>query len=312
LTDRWTILAVDDESESLKLLTDILEAEGYRVRCANSGQLALASVKAWLPDLILLDTRMSGIDGFEVCRQLKAWERIRDVPLIFISAARDVEDRVAGLALGAVDYVTKPFQRGELLARVRTHLELGRLRADLEKQVSQRTTELRATIERLRESEERFRNMADTAPVMIWVSGPDKLCTFFNQVWLKFTGSTMQDLLGNGWSSRLHPDDRDICVANYSAAFDARRSYQRECRVRRVDGEYRWLLVSGTPRFESGGVFRGYIGSCLDITISIIFWAVCLLTRSWRSGSSPGGRVPRKNCRRSGLRRCAAPKSCGS
>jgi two-component system cell cycle sensor histidine kinase/response regulator CckA len=266
MIDSNSILVVDDESDSLALLTSILAAEGYHVRSADSGQLALASIAAWLPELVLLDIRMPGIDGFEVCRRLKGSEETRSIPLIFISAAKDVEERVAGLALGAVDYITKPFQREELLARVRTHLELGRLRTHLEEQVSQRTLELCATNERLRESEERFRNMADTAPVMIWVSGPDKLCTFFNQGWLTFTGSTMAQALGDGWSTKVHPDDRDACYTDYSSAFDARRNLQTECRLRRADGEYRWVLATGSPRFEAGGAFVGYIGSVVDIT----------------------------------------------
>ena len=266
LKDGHTILVVDDESESLALLTGILAAEGYRVRSANSGQLALASVSVWLPSLILLDIHMPGTDGFTVCRQLKTSERTRDIPVIFISSATEVEERVAGLAIGAVDYITKPFRREELLARVRTHIELYRLRTALEEQVSQRTRELHAMIDRLRESEERFRNMADSAPVMIWVAGPDKLCAFFNQEWLNFTGSTMDQCLGNGWSAMVHPEDRERCVANYDSAFDARRSYQTECRLHRADGDYGWVLVTGIPRFEPNGAFVGYIGSCLDIT----------------------------------------------
>src|SRR5207302_752823 len=159
----------------------LLAAEGYHVRSANSGQLALASASARPPELILLDIRMPGMDGFEVCCRLKAAERTRDVPLIFISSAADVADRVAGLAMGAVDYIATPFLREELLARVRAHLELGRLRTHLERQVEQRTIELHCTIERLLESEGRFRSIADTAPILIWVSAPDKYCTFVNK-----------------------------------------------------------------------------------------------------------------------------------
>ena len=181
MTDKPSILVVDDEAESRSLLTGILMSEGYPVRAADSGRLALASVEAWLPELILLDIRMQGMDGLEVCRRLKASERSRCVPVIFITAASDVEERVTGLAAGAVDYINKPFQREELLARVRTHLELSRLRENLERQVSDRTAELSSTVDQLRESEQRFRNMADTAPVMIWVSGTDRLCTFFNK-----------------------------------------------------------------------------------------------------------------------------------
>jgi two-component system CheB/CheR fusion protein len=118
----------------------------------------------------------------------------------------------------------------------------------------------------LHESEGRFRTMADTAPVMIWVAGPDKGCTFFNAGWLAFTGRTMQQELGDGWAQNVHPDDLAGCLDTYSSSFDARRSFQMEYRVRRADGEYRWLLDNGAPRFEADGIFAGYIGSCIDIT----------------------------------------------
>ncbi len=266
MTGNYSILVVDDESESLLLLTDILSTAGYRVRSANGGRLALASARASRPQLILLDIRMPDIDGFELCRRFKSEDSTRHVPLIFISASGEVEERVAGLALGAVDYISKPFLREELLARVRTHLELARLRSDLELQVAERTRELHDTIQRLRESEERFRNMADTAPVMIWISAPDKLCTFFNSGWLNFTGRGMQQELGDGWAAGVHPDDLDRCMKVYSSSFDARRSFEMEYRLRRADGEYRWILDRGAPRFAAAGEFAGYIGTAIDIT----------------------------------------------
>jgi PAS domain S-box-containing protein len=127
-------------------------------------------------------------------------------------------------------------------------------------------TERKWAADALRESEERFRNMADTAPVMIWVSGSDKLCTFFNKGWLVFTGRTLEEELGKGWISGVHPDDVDRCLKIYSSSFDARRSFQMEYRLRRADGEYRWVLDSGVPRLESSGRFEGFIGSCVDVT----------------------------------------------
>ncbi len=117
----------------------------------------------------------------------------------------------------------------------------------------------------LRESEERFESMANTAPVMIWISGLDKLCTFFNRGWLEFTGRTMEQELGNGWTSGVHPEDLNSCLAIYSSSFDARRSFQLAYRLRRADGEYRWVLDNGRPLYR-GGEFYGYIGSCIDVT----------------------------------------------
>ncbi len=120
--------------------------------------------------------------------------------------------------------------------------------------------------EELRESEARFRAMADTAPVMIWVSGADKLCTFFNKGWLDFTGRTLEEELGNRWAEGVDREDLDRCVSTYENSFNARQPFTMEYRLRRSDGEYRWVLDTGTPRFASDGAFLGYIGSCIDIT----------------------------------------------
>ncbi len=118
----------------------------------------------------------------------------------------------------------------------------------------------------LRESEERFRLMADTAPVMIWMSDTDKLCTYFNHRWLDFTGRPLEQELGNGWSEGVHPNDLPRCLETYVQAFDARQEFRMEYRLRRFDGEYRWIFDSGVPRFEADGAFKGYIGSCIEIT----------------------------------------------
>jgi len=118
----------------------------------------------------------------------------------------------------------------------------------------------------LRESEERFRLMADTAPVLVWRSDIDKACDFFNQPWLQFRGRTMEQELGDGWTEGVHSADLERYLATYNQAFDERRPFRVEYRLRRADDEYRWVLDSGIPRFASDGAFAGYIGSCIDIT----------------------------------------------
>ncbi|MBC6432847.1 PAS domain S-box protein [Nostoc sp. HG1] len=117
----------------------------------------------------------------------------------------------------------------------------------------------------LRESEARFRQMADTAPVLIWMSSTDKLCNYFNKHWLDFTGRTLKQEMGNGWAEGVHPDDFQRCLDTYTNSFDARQNFKMEYRLRRNDGEYRWLLDTGVPRFAPTGEFLGYIGSCVDI-----------------------------------------------
>lgn len=145
------ILAVDDTPASLRLLTDILSSEGYQVRSAINGELALRAATAQPPQLVLLDVNMPGMDGFEVCRRMKQEPQLHDVPVIFVSALSETPEKLKGFDIGGVDYVTKPFQREELLARVRTHLDLHHLQHNLEEMVAERT-------QSLSESEQRLKN----------------------------------------------------------------------------------------------------------------------------------------------------------
>jgi PAS domain S-box-containing protein len=124
----------------------------------------------------------------------------------------------------------------------------------------------RRTEESLRESEQLFRNMADSAPVLIWISDPSGLATFFNRFWLDFTGRAAEREVGSGWTQDIHPDDREPYIVAYSAAFKHRKRFGTEFRLRRADGEYRWILSSVVPRIAPSGGFAGYVASCVDIT----------------------------------------------
>jgi PAS domain S-box-containing protein len=280
LTSKGIILAVDDDPDSISLLTEILTADGYDVRTADSGELALASLAALKPELILLDILMYGLDGFNLCKRIKSESETKGIPLIFVSAISDPRQRVKGLELGAVDFISKPFQKQELLARVHTHLELSRLRAQLEQAVAERTRHLRAANEQLllelaerrraeqalRESEERFRSMADHAPAVIWTSGPDAKVTFVNKYALTFTGLTFEELTGDCWKDVVHPEDLKQKYPEYVPVVAAEQEYRKEYRLRSADGAYRWMLETATPRRLADGSFAGYVGIALDAT----------------------------------------------
>jgi len=131
---------------------------------------------------------------------------------------------------------------------------------------AQVTRQLQASEATLRESEQRFRTVADAAPVLIWMSGVDKLCTFFNKRWFEFTGRSPEQEMGNGWADGVHPEDLDRCFDIYTEAFDARKPFVMQYRLRRNDGDYRWISDNGVPRYDADGTFTGYVGACVDVT----------------------------------------------
>jgi len=134
------------------------------------------------------------------------------------------------------------------------------------KQITRITQSLHDERNNLLESEERFRSLADTAPVMIWIADHTKGCTYFNKVWCDFTGREHHELIGNGWASDVHPDDLDTCIQIYERSFDSRLPFTMEYRLRRHDGEYHWIMDNGVPRWLNETNFIGYIGSCMDIS----------------------------------------------
>lgn len=162
-----TILIVDDNPTNIKILFSFLKEFGFKVLVAKDGESALSKLEEVLPDIILLDVQMPGIDGFETCRRLKKSLRTKDIPVIFMTALSDTPDKVKGLTIGAVDYITKPFQHQEVLARINIHLQmrnltkqlqeqnvlLQQLTSELEERVSSRTAELRESLKKLQQAQ---------------------------------------------------------------------------------------------------------------------------------------------------------------
>jgi DNA-binding response OmpR family regulator len=147
------ILVVDDTPANLEVVCETLSDAGYEVATAIDGDRALKRVRAYPPDLILLDVQMPGIDGFETCQRLKADPATASIPIIFMTALSDADSKLKGFALGAVDYITKPFQEIEVLARVKTHLQLRQLTKNLEQLVAEKTADLEAALTQLQQSQ---------------------------------------------------------------------------------------------------------------------------------------------------------------
>lgn len=156
-----------------------------------------------------------------------------------------------------------------LLKDLATRIALALDNSCLYREVERELMERRRAEAALRESEARFRLMADMAPVLIWMSNLDGLAHFFNKPWLEFTGRSSEEESGEGWLAGVHPEDTEVYQASYLAAFERREPFALEYRLRRHDGEYRWILDHGVPRFDANGEFAGYIGSCIDITPQI-------------------------------------------
>ncbi len=242
-----TILAVDDTAASLKLLSELLRAEGYRVRAAISGELALGAAKANPPELVLLDIRMPGMDGFEVCRRLKADPVTRDVPVVFLSAASEMKDKLQGFAAGAVDFVTKPFQRDELLARVRTHVELHRLRHQLEGLVDARTVELQ-------ESFNALHSILETTQDGFWRTDAQGKLLDVNPAYSSLSGYSRDELLTMQMSD-FEVEENSCGIANHITQIIEQGHDLFETRHRRRDRSIWHVEVSVTYRRAHEGQF---------------------------------------------------------
>lgn len=245
------LLLADDNADMRQYVSRLL-SKHLRVEAVADGAAALAAIRANRPDLVLTDVMMPELDGFGLLKAIREDPQLRDLPVIMLSARAGEEARIDGLQEGADDYLTKPFSARELTARVLANLKLAQVR--------------RQNMAALAESEQRFRNMAENSPLMIRVTDAHGQGVYHNRVWYDFTGQTEAEALGMGWTLAVHPDDRDAATRQFLEASARHEHFRMEYRLRRRDGEYRWAIDAGAPRFDGAGEFLGYIGSVIDIT----------------------------------------------
>ena len=206
------ILIVDDSRLNLNLLKVLLHESGYKVRSAETGEAAIIELKKLLPALILLDVKMPGMDGFEVCRRLKADETTSNIPVIFINAFDDEASRVKGFEAGGNDFINIPIHKEELLARVNNQFKLSRLQLEwqaqnsrLRKEIEQREKAEKA----LSDSEERFRLLFEKAPMGYQSLDANGLFIEVNQQWLDTLGYTREEIIGKWFGDFLPPAYQD-------------------------------------------------------------------------------------------------------
>jgi PAS domain S-box-containing protein len=274
------ILVIDDSTANLQLLTQYLTEQDYKVYPASDGELALEFVKTTLPDLIMLDIRMPGMDGYEVSRQLQADERTRSIPVIFLSALEDEHDKVKGFQAGGVDYITKPFQPEEMLARVGIHLRIRELTEGLEEEVIARTKELTIANNKLqteivqrKQIEEDLKKERE-----LFISGPNvAYIVRAEQGWpLEYLSPNMKEQFGydpptliqeQTLADIIHPDDLEMVANAIETNSKAGKSYfSFECRVLTKSGDPRWVYDFIVVRRDANGLITHYQGYLSDIT----------------------------------------------
>jgi signal transduction histidine kinase/DNA-binding response OmpR family regulator len=279
------ILVVDDSTANLQLLMNLLSEQGYTVYPASDGALALEFVKSTLPDLILLDIKMPEMDGYEVCRRLKANERVASIPVIFLSALEEESDKVKGFQAGGVDYITKPFQPDEMLARVGLHLRLRELTERLEQEVDARTKELtiandrleqeiaehRQAEEALHESRQRLDNIVTNSPGATYRCANDEHWTmeFISAGITRISGYPAEDFLNNrvrSYASIIHPDDRKRIADAVAAGLANQDHYEMDYRLLTADGTLRWVHEQGRGVFSPEGRLLCLDGVIFDTT----------------------------------------------
>ncbi len=206
-SEKMKILVVDDTRANVNVLSDVLGGQGYEIFVALSGEMALKIIKKVEPDLILLDVMMPGIDGYEVCREVKFDDTTKDIPIIFLTAKTEQEDIVKGFKLGAIDYITKPFQHEELLARVETQVRLS---------IAQREKE--ELSKRIAESEKNYRTIVEKVPELIFKLDENRKIAFANPAF-KLMGYDPDELTGELIDGLIVSDEKEDVLAELATKY---------------------------------------------------------------------------------------------
>ena len=248
------ILCLEDKEKDAALIQEFLQEgfESLNFKWVKSKLEYLSALDNGSYDIILSDYRLPDINGLEALKYAR--EMCPETPYICVSGTIGEEAAVELLTNGAVDYIIK--DRIHRLAKaVINAIDAAKLKA-----------ENIAAIDKIKESEQLLNSIANTTPGMMWMSGPEMGCTWLNQAWLDFRGRDLAEEIGNGWVEGVHPEDLADCWESYKTAFQSRKPYFKEYRLKYHDGTYRWVLDTGKPRYDSKNEFAGYIGACMDIT----------------------------------------------
>ena len=281
-----TIMIVDDEPENLRVLGTLLSDQDYTVRSFTSGKTALESARSDPPNIFLIDIRMPGMDGYELCSHLKATDHLKNRPILFLSAIDEVKGKIKAFELGCADYITKPFHPEEVLARLQTHLELYQNRKSLkslnevlEDRVQERTAELIETNKNLMEeiksrrsaehglqkSEEKYRRIVRTANEGIITADKNFKITYANQMAMDLLKCPHEQIIGKQALDFIFDDDRALMEEQFKDRM-AGKPGTYECKIRCQDETYVWVIVAASPILDTMGKFQGSVVMLTDIT----------------------------------------------